>query len=39
MTKPKILQEPPAGYNESAIVIYETHDGVRVDIKLEKETV
>ena len=38
-TKPKILQEPPAGYNESAIVIYQTPDGVRVDIKLEKETV
>jgi hypothetical protein len=38
-TKPKSLQEPPAVYNESAIVIYETPDGVRVDIKLEKETV
>ena len=33
------VQEPPPGYNESAIVIYETPDGVRVDIKLEKETV
>ena len=37
--KPKILQEPAAVYNESAIVIYQTPDGVRVDIKLEKETV
>ncbi|MEI6314241.1 MAG: virulence protein RhuM/Fic/DOC family protein [Syntrophus sp. (in: bacteria)] len=37
-TKPKILQEPPAGYNELTIVIYETPDGVRVDIKLEKDT-
>ena len=34
-----ILQEPPAGYNESAIVIYDSPDGIRVDVKLEKETV
>ena len=36
---PKIVQEPPAGYSESAIAIYETPSGVRVDVKLEKETV
>ena len=35
---PKIVQEPPAGYNNSAIVIYETADGVRLDVTLEKET-
>jgi prophage maintenance system killer protein len=35
----KIVQEPPAGYNESAIAIYEMADGVRVDVKLDKETV
>jgi hypothetical protein len=34
----KALQEPPAGYNESAIVIYETADGVQLDVKLERET-
>ena len=33
------MQEPSAGYNESAIAIYETPGGVRVDVKLEKETV
>ncbi|OFY56747.1 MAG: hypothetical protein A2X04_09400 [Bacteroidetes bacterium GWF2_41_9] len=32
------MQEPPTGYNEAAIVIYETADGVRLDVKLEKET-
>lgn len=37
--RPKIVQEPPAGYNESAIAIYQTPDGVRVDVKLDKETV
>jgi len=35
---PKIVQEPPVGYNKSAIVIYETPDGVRLDVKLEKDT-
>jgi hypothetical protein len=35
----KGVQEPPPGYNESAIAIYETPGGVRVDVKLEKETV
>lgn len=35
----KTVQEPPPGYNESAIAIYETEDGVRVDVKLEKETI
>jgi len=35
----KAVQEPPPGYNESAIAIYETPSGVRVDIKLERETV
>lgn len=34
----KSVQEPPPGYNESAIVIYETADGVRLDVKLERET-
>lgn len=37
--RPKIVREPPAGYNESAIVIYQTLDGIRVDVKLDKETV
>ena len=37
--KPKTVQEPPAGYNEPAIVIYETPGGIRVDVKLERETV
>ncbi|MDD5169561.1 MAG: RhuM family protein, partial [Syntrophales bacterium] len=36
--RPKMVQEPPAPYNESAIVIYETAEGVRLDVKLEKET-
>ncbi len=35
----KFVQEPPAGYNESAIVIYQSPEGVRVDVKVEKETV
>jgi hypothetical protein len=35
----KIVREPPTGYNESAIVIYETPQGVRLDVKLDKETV
>jgi hypothetical protein len=35
----KEVQEPPPGYNESAIAIYETPSGVRVDVKLERETV
>ena len=34
----KGVQEPPPGYNESAIVIYETADGVRLDVKLERDT-
>ena len=37
-TKPKKVQEPPAGYNESAIAIYETSDGIRLDVKLERDT-
>jgi hypothetical protein len=36
--RPKIVQEPPSGYNEPVIVIYEAIDGVRLDIKLERET-
>jgi len=36
-TKPKKVHEPPVPYNESAIVIYETADGVRLDVKLERE--
>ena len=35
----KAVQEPPPGYNESAIAIYEPPSGVRVDVKLERETV
>lgn len=38
-TKPAIVQEPPPGYDESAIVIYQSAEGVQVDVKLEKETV
>jgi len=37
--RPKKVQEPSVGYNESAIAIYKTPGGVRVDVKLEKETV
>jgi len=33
------MREPPAGYDESAIVIYQSPEGVRVNVKLEKETV
>jgi len=36
--RPKIVREAPAGYNESAIVIYDTSDGVRLDVKLERDT-
>ncbi len=36
--KPKIVREPPADYDK-AVVIYETPDGVRVDVKLEQETI
>jgi prophage maintenance system killer protein len=35
----KVVQEPPAGYNQSSIVIYQSPEGIRVDVKLEKETV
>ncbi|PKN05247.1 MAG: hypothetical protein CVU74_02765 [Deltaproteobacteria bacterium HGW-Deltaproteobacteria-9] len=38
-TNPIIMREPPAGYDESAIVIYQSPEGVRVNVKLEKETV
>jgi prophage maintenance system killer protein len=38
-TKPMIMREPPSGYGESAIVIYQSPEGVRVDVKLERETV
>lgn len=33
------MREPPAGYDESAIVIYQSPEGVRVDVKLVRETV
>lgn len=33
------VQEPTSGYNESSIVIYESDEGVRVDVKLAHETV
>jgi prophage maintenance system killer protein len=36
--KLKMIQEPPVGYSEAAIVIYQTPDGVRLDVKLERET-
>ena len=35
----RVVREPPAGYNESAIVIYQSSEGIRVDVKLERETV
>ncbi len=38
VARPKDVREAPAGYNESAIVIYETADGVRLDVKLERDT-
>jgi hypothetical protein len=38
-TKPMIVREPPAGYDESSIVIYQSPEGVRVDVKLERETI
>jgi prophage maintenance system killer protein len=38
-TKPVIVREPPPGYDESAIAIYQSPDGIQVDVKLEKETV
>jgi hypothetical protein len=37
--KPTIVREPPPGYEESAIVIYQSAEGVQVDVNLEKETV
>lgn len=37
--KPKKVSEIPEGYNDNAIVIYESPDGVRVDVKLERETI
>ena len=37
-TRPKIIREAPAGYNASAIVIYDTPNGVRLDVKLERDT-
>jgi hypothetical protein len=37
--RPMIVREPPPGYDESAIMIYQSADGVQVDVKLEKETV
>jgi hypothetical protein len=37
MVKPKVVQEPPVVYDESAIVIYQTPDGVRLDVKLERD--
>ena len=36
--RPKIVRAPPAGYNESAIVIYETSEGIRLDVKLDRDT-
>lgn len=38
-TNPSIVREPPAGYDKSAIVIYQSPEGVRVDVKLEQETI
>jgi hypothetical protein len=35
----KLVQEPPPGYNESIIAIYESPEGVCVDVRLEKETI
>lgn len=33
-----ILREPPADYGQ-AVMIYESPEGVRVDVKLERETI
>jgi hypothetical protein len=38
IARPKIVREVPACYNASAIVIYETAEGVRMDVKLEQDT-
>ena len=38
ITKPSMVQEAPPGYNESAIVIYQSAEGIQLDVKLEKET-
>jgi hypothetical protein len=37
--KPKVVREVPAGYNDNAIVIYQSPEGIRVDVKLERETI
>lgn len=34
-----IVKEPPPGYDESAIVIYQSPEGIKVDVKLEKENI
>jgi hypothetical protein len=38
-TKQAIIREPLAGYNESTIVIYQSPEGIRIDVKLERDTV
>ncbi len=37
--QPRAVQEAPAGYGDEAIVIYQSPDGIRVDVKLDRETV
>lgn len=37
--QPRVVQEAPAGYGDEAIVIYQSPDGIRVDVKLDRETV
>jgi len=37
--KSKIVCEVPEPYNDNAIVIYESPEGVRVDVKLNRETI
>jgi len=35
----KTVQEPPAGYNESAVMIYQSPEGIRVDVTVKRDTV
>jgi prophage maintenance system killer protein len=37
--QPKVVREALEGYGEAAIVIYQSPEGIRVDVKLDKETV
>ena len=37
--QPRVVREASAGYGDEAIVIYQSPDGIRVDVKLDRETV